>query len=74
MFRHAVRALLQGVPPEPEPEPVPAPRLAYEYSWSLACGVAAGLVLLLGGGCFLLLSLPSWPWGSLCPKRGPAAA
>nr|XP_027777308.1 voltage-dependent calcium channel gamma-6 subunit isoform X3 [Marmota flaviventris] len=69
VFRHAVRALLQGAAPEPGP----APRLAYEYSWSLGCGVAAGLVLLLGGGCFLLLSLPSWTWGSLCPKRGPPA-
>ncbi|VTJ53834.1 Hypothetical predicted protein [Marmota monax] len=69
VFRHAVRALLQGAAPEPGL----APRLAYEYSWSLGCGVAAGLVLLLGGGCFLLLSLPSWTWGSLCPKRGPPA-
>ncbi|MBZ3891844.1 Voltage-dependent calcium channel gamma-6 subunit [Sciurus carolinensis] len=68
VFRHAVRALLQG------PEPASAPRLAYEYSWSLGCGAGAGLILLLGGGCFLLLSLPSWPWESLCPKRGHRAA
>uniref|UniRef100_A0A8D2DUR8 Calcium voltage-gated channel auxiliary subunit gamma 6 n=1 Tax=Sciurus vulgaris TaxID=55149 RepID=A0A8D2DUR8_SCIVU len=68
VFRHAVRALLQG------PEPAPGPRLAYEYSWSLGCGAGAGLILLLGGGCFLLLSLPSWPWESLCPKRGHRAA
>ncbi|XP_072872096.1 voltage-dependent calcium channel gamma-6 subunit isoform X2 [Chlorocebus sabaeus] len=66
VFRHSVRALLQGVSPEP---PL-APRLTYEYSWSLGCGVGAGLILLLGAGCFLLLTLPSWPWGSLCPKRG----
>ncbi|XP_011834920.1 PREDICTED: voltage-dependent calcium channel gamma-6 subunit isoform X2 [Mandrillus leucophaeus] len=66
VFRHSVRALLQGV----SPEPPPAPRLTYEYSWSLGCGVGAGLILLLGAGCFLLLTLPSWPWGSLCPKRG----
>uniref|UniRef100_A0A2K5M2J5 Voltage-dependent calcium channel gamma-6 subunit n=1 Tax=Cercocebus atys TaxID=9531 RepID=A0A2K5M2J5_CERAT len=66
VFRHSVRALLQGV----NPEPPPAPRLTYEYSWSLGCGVGAGLILLLGAGCFLLLTLPSWPWGSLCPKRG----
>ncbi|XP_055095012.1 voltage-dependent calcium channel gamma-6 subunit isoform X2 [Symphalangus syndactylus] len=66
VFRHSVRALLQRV----SPEPPPAPRLTYEYSWSLGCGVGAGLILLLGAGCFLLLTLPSWPWGSLCPKRG----
>uniref|UniRef100_G1R300 Voltage-dependent calcium channel gamma-6 subunit n=1 Tax=Nomascus leucogenys TaxID=61853 RepID=G1R300_NOMLE len=66
VFRHSVRALLQRV----SPEPPPAPRLTYEYSWSLGCGVGAGLILLLGSGCFLLLTLPSWPWGSLCPKRG----
>ncbi|XP_033080302.1 voltage-dependent calcium channel gamma-6 subunit isoform X2 [Trachypithecus francoisi] len=66
VFRHSVRALLQGV----SPEPPPAPRLTYEYSWSLGCGLGAGLILLLGAGCFLLLTLPSWPWGSFCPKRG----
>ncbi|XP_054321268.1 voltage-dependent calcium channel gamma-6 subunit isoform X2 [Pongo pygmaeus] len=66
VFRHSVRALLQRV----SPEPPPAPRLTYEYSWSLGCGVGAGLILLLGAGCFLLLTLPSWPWGSLCPKQG----
>ncbi|PNJ42163.1 CACNG6 isoform 3 [Pongo abelii] len=66
VFRHSVRALLQRV----SPEPPPAPRLTYEYSWSLGCGVGAGLILLLGAGCFLLLTLPSRPWGSLCPKRG----
>ncbi|KAK2089109.1 Voltage-dependent calcium channel gamma-6 subunit [Saguinus oedipus] len=66
VFRHSVRVLLQRV----SPEPPPAPRLTYEYSWSLGCGVGAGLILLLGAGCFLLLTLPSWPWASLCPKRG----
>ncbi|XP_017353414.1 voltage-dependent calcium channel gamma-6 subunit isoform X2 [Cebus imitator] len=66
VFRHSVRVLLQTV----SPEPPPAPRLTYEYSWSLGCGVGAGLILLLGAGCFLLLTLPSWPWASLCPKRG----
>ncbi|KAM9225801.1 voltage-dependent calcium channel gamma-6 subunit isoform 2-T2 [Dugong dugon] len=66
VFRHSVRALLERV----SREPPPAPALAYEYSWSLNCGVAAGLVLMLGGGCFLLLTLPPWPWGALCPKRG----
>lgn len=66
VFRHSVGALLQGV----NPETPPAPRLAYEYSWSLGCGVGAGLILLLGGVCFLLLTLPSWPWRSLCPKWG----
>ncbi|XP_020029852.1 voltage-dependent calcium channel gamma-6 subunit isoform X1 [Castor canadensis] len=70
VFRHSVQALLQEV----SPEPPPAPSLTYEYSWSLGCGVGAGLILLLGGGCFLLLTLPSWPWGSLCLKRGHSAA
>lgn len=69
VFRHSVRALLQSV----SPEPPPAPALAYEYSWSLGCGVGASLVLLLGGLCFLLLTLPPWPWGPLCPKQGPRA-
>ncbi|XP_049757007.1 voltage-dependent calcium channel gamma-6 subunit isoform X2 [Elephas maximus indicus] len=66
VFRHSVQALLERV----SSEPPPAPALAYEYSWSLDCGVAAGLILMLGGGCFLLLTLPSWPWGALCPKQG----
>uniref|UniRef100_A0A8C5UVK3 Calcium voltage-gated channel auxiliary subunit gamma 6 n=1 Tax=Microcebus murinus TaxID=30608 RepID=A0A8C5UVK3_MICMU len=70
VFRHSVRALLQRVGPEPPP----APALAYEYSWSLGCGLGASVVLLLGAGCFLGLSLPSWPWGSLCRKRGHQAA
>ncbi|XP_005880027.1 PREDICTED: voltage-dependent calcium channel gamma-6 subunit, partial [Myotis brandtii] len=69
VFRHSVRALVQRV----SPEPPPAPALTYEYSWSLGCAVGASLVLLLGGGCFLLLTLPPWPWGSLCPKQGPRA-
>ncbi|XP_006868380.1 PREDICTED: voltage-dependent calcium channel gamma-6 subunit [Chrysochloris asiatica] len=67
VFRHSIQALLARVSPEP---PL-APALVYEYSWSLGCGVAASLVLMLGGGCFLLLTLPPWPWGPLCPKRGP---
>ncbi|XP_064149525.1 voltage-dependent calcium channel gamma-6 subunit isoform X3 [Loxodonta africana] len=66
VFRHSVQALLERV----SSDPPPAPALAYEYSWSLDCGVAAGLILMLGGGCFLLLTLPSWPWGGLCPKQG----
>ncbi|XP_012668085.1 voltage-dependent calcium channel gamma-6 subunit isoform X2 [Otolemur garnettii] len=66
VFRHSVRALMQRV----NPEPPPAPPLTYEYSWSLGCGVGASLILLLGGGCFLGLTLPSRPWESLCPKRG----
>lgn len=67
VFRHAVQALLQRV----SDENPPAPALTYEYSWSLGCGVGASLVLLLGAGCFFLLTLPTWPWGSLCPKQGP---
>ncbi|XP_016072667.1 PREDICTED: voltage-dependent calcium channel gamma-6 subunit [Miniopterus natalensis] len=66
VFRHSVRALLQTA----SPEPPPAPALTYEYSWSLGCCVGASLVLLLVGSCFLLLTLPPWPWGSLCPKQG----
>ncbi|XP_042776229.1 voltage-dependent calcium channel gamma-6 subunit isoform X2 [Panthera leo] len=66
VFRHSVQALLQRV----SPEPPPAPALAYEYSWSLGCGMGASLVLLLASGCFLLLTLPPGPWGSLCPKVG----
>ncbi|XP_070354733.1 voltage-dependent calcium channel gamma-6 subunit isoform X2 [Equus asinus] len=66
VFRHSVHALVQRVSPEP-PRP---PALTYEYSWSLGCGVGASLVLLLGGGCFLLLTLPPRPWASLCPKWG----
>lgn len=66
VFRHSVRALLQGA----SLDTPPVPRLTYEYSWSLGCGVGAGLILLLAGVCFLLLSLPSWPWRSLCPKQG----
>uniref|UniRef100_A0A9L0SK66 Voltage-dependent calcium channel gamma-6 subunit n=1 Tax=Equus caballus TaxID=9796 RepID=A0A9L0SK66_HORSE len=66
VFRHSVHALVQRVSPEPPPPPA----LTYEYSWSLGCGVGASLVLLLGGGCFLLLTLPPRPWASLCPKWG----
>ncbi|XP_039735841.1 voltage-dependent calcium channel gamma-6 subunit isoform X3 [Pteropus medius] len=66
VFRHSVQALLQRVGPEPPA----APALTYEYSWSLGCGMGAGLVLMLAGICFLLLTLPSWPWSSLCPKQG----
>ncbi|XP_061245193.1 voltage-dependent calcium channel gamma-6 subunit isoform X2 [Bos javanicus] len=69
VFRHSVRALMQRVSPEP---PV-APALTYEYSWSLGCGVGAGLILMLGGGCFLLLALPPGPWSPLCPKWGQRA-
>ncbi|XP_050784242.1 voltage-dependent calcium channel gamma-6 subunit [Gopherus flavomarginatus] len=52
VFRHSVRWLIdsdQSVP------------LEYEYSWSVACAVAAGAVLIFGGGCFILLSLPGLP-------------
>ena len=55
------------------PEPPVAPALTYEYSWSLGCGVGAGLILMLGGGCFLLLALPPGPWSPLCPKWGQRA-
>ncbi|XP_030400811.1 voltage-dependent calcium channel gamma-6 subunit-like [Gopherus evgoodei] len=52
VFRHSVRWLIdsdQSIP------------LEYEYSWSVACAVAAGAVLIFGGGCFILLSLPGLP-------------
>ncbi|XP_004867228.1 voltage-dependent calcium channel gamma-6 subunit [Heterocephalus glaber] len=73
VFRHSVWALLRDRDAD-LPEPRLGLRLAFEFSWSLGCGVAAGLILLLGGGCFLLLSLPARPWGSLCPKRAHTAA
>ncbi|XP_060028717.1 voltage-dependent calcium channel gamma-6 subunit [Erinaceus europaeus] len=69
LFRHSVLALLLRVDPGP-----PVPALAHQFSWSLGCGVAGGVTLLLGAVCFLLLSLPPWPWASLCPQRGPRAA
>uniref|UniRef100_A0A8D0GV67 Voltage-dependent calcium channel gamma-6 subunit n=1 Tax=Sphenodon punctatus TaxID=8508 RepID=A0A8D0GV67_SPHPU len=52
IFRHSVRWLItsnQSVP------------LEYEYSWSVVCAVAAGAILIFGGGCFILLSLPFSP-------------
>ncbi|XP_038609049.1 LOW QUALITY PROTEIN: voltage-dependent calcium channel gamma-6 subunit [Tachyglossus aculeatus] len=64
VFRHAVRGLLEGA------TPTAAPALEYEYSWSVACALAAGTVLLLGGGCFLLLALPPRPWKAPCLQRG----
>uniref|UniRef100_A0A6I8PB77 Calcium voltage-gated channel auxiliary subunit gamma 6 n=1 Tax=Ornithorhynchus anatinus TaxID=9258 RepID=A0A6I8PB77_ORNAN len=64
VFRHAVRGLLEGA------TPTPAPALEYEYSWSVACALAAGTVLFLGGGCFLLLALPPRPWKAPCLRRG----
>ncbi|XP_005414926.1 PREDICTED: voltage-dependent calcium channel gamma-6 subunit [Chinchilla lanigera] len=74
VFRHSVWALLGDKDGDLDPEPARGPRLAFEFSWSLGCGLAAGLILLLAGGCFLLLSLPSRPWESLCPKRTHTAA
>ncbi|XP_060112307.1 voltage-dependent calcium channel gamma-6 subunit [Heteronotia binoei] len=52
VFRHSVRWLITS------DETVP---LEYEYSWSVACAVAAGSILIFGGGCFILLSIPSLP-------------
>ncbi|XP_075771574.1 voltage-dependent calcium channel gamma-6 subunit [Pelodiscus sinensis] len=66
VFRHSVRWLMgsdQSIP------------LEYEYSWSVACAVAAGIVQIFSGGCFLLLSLPALPkrpWQ--CCLRGTAAS
>ncbi|KAH0626485.1 hypothetical protein JD844_001484 [Phrynosoma platyrhinos] len=52
IFRQSVRWLITS------DESIP---LEYEYSWSVACAVAAGAVLIFGGGCFILLSIPSLP-------------
>uniref|UniRef100_A0A8C8SG90 Voltage-dependent calcium channel gamma-6 subunit n=1 Tax=Pelusios castaneus TaxID=367368 RepID=A0A8C8SG90_9SAUR len=52
VFRHSVRWLISSDHSIP---------LEYEYSWSVACAVAAGAVLLFGGGCFIFLSLPALP-------------
>nr|XP_008116695.1 PREDICTED: voltage-dependent calcium channel gamma-6 subunit [Anolis carolinensis] len=54
IFRQSVRWLITS------DESIP---LEYEYSWSVACAVAAGAVLIFGGGCFILLSIPN-----LCKK------
>ncbi|XP_053121455.1 voltage-dependent calcium channel gamma-6 subunit isoform X3 [Hemicordylus capensis] len=56
VFRHSVRSLITSN------ESIP---LEYEYSWSVACALAAGSILIFGGGCFILLSIPSLtkkPW------------
>ncbi|XP_061446559.1 voltage-dependent calcium channel gamma-6 subunit [Rhineura floridana] len=52
VFRHSVRWLITS------DETIP---LEYEYSWSVACAVAAGAILIFGGGCFILLSIPNLP-------------
>ncbi|KAF7238800.1 Voltage-dependent calcium channel gamma-1 subunit [Varanus komodoensis] len=52
IFRQSVRWLITSDKTIP---------LEYEYSWSVACAVAAGAVLIFGGGCFILLSFPSLP-------------
>ncbi|KAJ6653305.1 hypothetical protein lerEdw1_009395, partial [Lerista edwardsae] len=52
VFRHSVRWLISS------DETIP---LEYEYSWSVACAAAAGAVLIFGGGCFILLSIPNFP-------------
>ncbi|XP_015672216.1 voltage-dependent calcium channel gamma-6 subunit-like [Protobothrops mucrosquamatus] len=46
--------------------------LEYEYSWSVACAVSAGAILIFGGACFILLSipgLPKKPWEYCIRKR-----
>ncbi|XP_069038552.1 voltage-dependent calcium channel gamma-6 subunit [Lepisosteus oculatus] len=43
--------------------------LHHELSWSVACVGAAGAILILGGVCFLLLSLPTSPWERCLSKR-----
>ncbi|XP_006277695.1 voltage-dependent calcium channel gamma-6 subunit [Alligator mississippiensis] len=66
VFRHSVRWLVSSDS---------SVRLEYEYSWSVACAVAAGTILIFGGGCFIFLSLPALPkkpW-ELCLK-GPGSS
>ncbi|XP_072463559.1 voltage-dependent calcium channel gamma-6 subunit [Notamacropus eugenii] len=65
LFRQGVQELLARTGPGP------APWLSYEYSWSVACALAAATLLLVGGGSFLLLALPSRPWGR-CRRPHPA--
>nr|XP_033817861.1 voltage-dependent calcium channel gamma-6 subunit [Geotrypetes seraphini] len=52
VFRGAVRWLIDSDHSVP---------VEYEYSWSVACAAAAGGILIFGGGCFILLSLPALP-------------
>nr|XP_006009727.1 PREDICTED: voltage-dependent calcium channel gamma-6 subunit [Latimeria chalumnae] len=45
--------------------------LEYEFSWSFVCAVAAGAILIFGGLCFILLSVPEMckkPWQA-CRKK-----
>ncbi|XP_069493498.1 voltage-dependent calcium channel gamma-6 subunit [Ambystoma mexicanum] len=64
IFRQAVRWLIdsdQSIP------------LEYEYSWSVACAAAGGAIMIFGGMCFVILSLPPLtkkPW-EYCLKKEP---
>ncbi|KAK9397495.1 voltage-dependent calcium channel gamma-6 subunit-like [Crotalus adamanteus] len=63
IFRQSVRCLITSN------ETIP---LEYEYSWSVACAVSAGVILIFGGTCFILLSipgLPKKPWEYCIRKR-----
>ncbi|XP_066568622.1 voltage-dependent calcium channel gamma-6 subunit isoform X2 [Amia ocellicauda] len=60
VFHRSVLALLGSDPRVP---------LYHELSWSVACVGAAGAVLILGGVCFLLLSLPFSPWERCLHKQ-----
>ncbi|XP_026567847.1 voltage-dependent calcium channel gamma-6 subunit isoform X1 [Pseudonaja textilis] len=63
IFRQSVRWLITSNATIP---------LEYEYSWSVACAVSAGAILIFGGACFILLSmpgLPKKPWEYCIRKR-----
>uniref|UniRef100_A0A8C4TPT0 Voltage-dependent calcium channel gamma-1 subunit n=1 Tax=Erpetoichthys calabaricus TaxID=27687 RepID=A0A8C4TPT0_ERPCA len=44
----------------------------YALSWSVACGGAAGAVLIFGGICFIVLSLPRSTW-KICLRQEEAS-
>ncbi|MGH0149501.1 UNVERIFIED_CONTAM: hypothetical protein FKN15_034657 [Acipenser sinensis] len=62
VFRQSVYALLSSDHTVP---------LHHEFSWSVACAGAAGAVLIFGGVCFIILSLPTSPWEKCLNKDGP---
>ncbi|MBN3274637.1 CCG6 protein, partial [Polyodon spathula] len=59
VFRQSVYALLSSDHTVP---------LHHEFSWSVACVGAAGAVLIFGGVCFVILSLPTSPWDKCLNK------
>ncbi|XP_058874375.1 voltage-dependent calcium channel gamma-6 subunit [Acipenser ruthenus] len=62
VFRQSVYALLSSDHTVP---------LHHEFSWSVVCAGVAGAVLIFGGVCFIILSLPTSPWEKCLHKDGP---